>query len=246
MDDGDQPRLYGDLAWLFPFTSAPEDFVAEVEGAYGLLQHLTQGELRTLLHLGAGAGHIDHTLKRYLAVTGVDLSDRMLAMARELNPEVTYRLGDVRGVRLDDTFDAVLIDDVATYMLTEGDLRALFHTAWLHLRPGGVAVTFAEVTKETFTRNRTNCSTRAKGDIEVTQVENMFDPDPGDTTVEVTLVYLIRRDRQLEIVSDHQLIGLFSLETWRRMLLEVGYVLQEGELRPGVPLFICAKPASAT
>jgi hypothetical protein len=43
-------------------------------------------------------------------------------------------------VRLKRTFDAVLVHDAITYMLTEDDLRATFATARAHLQRGGIFV----------------------------------------------------------------------------------------------------------
>ncbi|MHB1133124.1 MAG: class I SAM-dependent methyltransferase [Chloroflexota bacterium] len=242
----DERRLYDDLAWLFPFTSAPEDFSDLVEGAYALIKARLATEPRTLLHLGAGAGHIDHTLKRHVAVTGVDVSEKMLAMAAELNPEVTYLLGDMRTARLGKTYDVVLLDDAITYMLSEDDLRAAFLTAWTHLRPGGVAVAFVEVTRESFAQHRTTCSTRTRADLEVTQVENFYDPDPGDTTCEVTLVYLVRRAGQLEVVTDRHLLGVFPRVTWQRLPRDLGFAVEDMELPTGQRLYLYTRPAGAT
>ena len=42
-------------------------------------------------------------------MTLVDLSDGMLAVSRQLNPECEHHLGDMRTVRLGRTFDAVWV-----------------------------------------------------------------------------------------------------------------------------------------
>jgi SAM-dependent methyltransferase len=240
---GDQRRLYGDLAWTWPIISPPEEYIEEVEQFYEILRKYSRIEARTLLDLGCGGGHNDNTLKRYFEVTGVDVSEAMLSLARRLNPEVTYLLGDMRTVRLGKTFDVVFIADSIDYMLTLDDLRAAFVTAFVHLKPGGVFCTYAEVTVESFRQNRTECTTRAQGDVEITFIENYYDPDPTDTTYESTFVYLIRRGGRLEIETDRHLGGIFSLETWPRLLREVGFEVQQTEFcEEGIPMFVCLKP----
>ena len=119
----DEGRLYRDLAWTWPIVSPPGRYVRE---AYAI-RRLIRGRAptaSTLLHLGCGGGHLDMTLKRSFEITGVDLSPAMLALARRLNPEVAYRIGDMRSVRLRRTFDAVLIADSVAYMATKRELRA--------------------------------------------------------------------------------------------------------------------------
>jgi len=211
-------------------------------------------EVRTLLHLGCGGGHHDYTLKEHFEVTGVDVSESMLGLARGLNSEVTYLLGDMRTLRLGQSFDAVTLLDSVNYMVTVEDLRAAFATAFAHLKPGGVFVTIAELTRESFQQNWTCSSTHVRGDIEVAFIENHYDPDPGDTSCEVSFVYLIRRRGKLNVETDRHLCGVFALDTWKSALKETGFEVSPKELTYLIPrdgdaqsyhLFVCVKPPAA-
>lgn len=238
----DQRRLYGDLAWTWPIISRKENYIEEAEEFCRLIRMYSHIEAKTLLHLGCGGGHLDFTLKKHLRVTSVDVSEAMLKLARQLNPEVTYSRGDMRTVRLGQAFDAVVVADSVAYMLTLEDLRAAFKTAFVHLKAGGVFCTYAEVTAEHFQQNETTCSTHVQGDIEITFLENRYDPDLTDTTYENVLVYLIRRGGQLEIESDRHLGGIFRLETWLALLREVGFEVRQldyGEDK--IPMFVAIK-----
>jgi trans-aconitate methyltransferase len=240
----DQRRLYGDLAWMWPIISRKENYIEEADEFRRLIREHSRIEARTILHLGCGGGHIDFTLKKHFEVTGVDVSEAMLSLARRLNPEVTYLLGDMRAVRLGKNFDAVMVADSIDYMLTLEELRAAFVTAFEHLKPGGVFCTYAEVTVESFKQNETQCSTHAQGDVEITFIENRYDPDPKDTTYENVFVYLIRRGGQLEIHTDCHLGGIFHLETWLDLLKGVGFEVEQVELdEEHIPMFVCVKPA---
>ena len=76
------PRLYDDLAWLWPIVSPPEDYREECVEYRQLIEQRSRRPVRSLLHLGCGGGHHDYHLQRHLAVTGVDRSPAMLALAR--------------------------------------------------------------------------------------------------------------------------------------------------------------------
>lgn len=244
-----QRRLYGDLAWTWPIISPPEEYIEESEQFCKIIREHSHNDVRTLLNLGCGAGHNDNTLKRYFEVTGVDASEAMLGLAKRLNPEVTYLIGDMRTVRLGRAFDAVVVFDSLAYMLTEEDLRAAFLTAFVHIKPGGVFCTFVEQTAERFQQNRTQSLTHGKGNVEITLIENYYDPDPRDTSYETTLVYLIRRGDQLHIETDRHLCGIFRLETWLGILADVGFEVRQREfMRCGVhgascPMLVCVKPS---
>lgn len=245
----DERRMYGDLAWLWPIISPPEDYFEETELFSKAIKENSRIEVKTLLHMGCGGGHNDHTFKKYFNVTGVDTSEEMLKLARTLNPEVTYHEGDMRTVRLSHSFDAVAILDSITYMSTVEDLRSAFQTAYEHLKPGGIFITYVEECKERFMQNRTKCSSNAKGDIEITLIENSYDPDPADTSFEGTFIFLIRQGGELQFHTDHHICGLFELGTWHDLLRESGFEVEQMKFEHStfpegeqLPLLVCTKP----
>ena len=126
--DNGHNRLYGDLAWLWPIMSPPEEYADEAGYWLRVLRSRLPSGRRRVLELGTGGGHFLHQLTGEYDATAVDLSEAMLAHSRRLNPGVAHHVGDMRSVRLGETFDAVLIHDSLDYMTTEVELRAAFET----------------------------------------------------------------------------------------------------------------------
>jgi len=243
------PRLYGDLAWLWPIISSVEDYSKEAEFFARTIQEESQVPVSTLLDIGCGGGHLDNYLKKHFQITAADISEPMLELARMLNPEVVYLTGDMCTMRLGQLFDTVIIHDAINYMLNPADLKAAFQTAFEHLRPGGVFLTFVEVMTRSFQQNKTFVTSRSRGDTEVVFIENYYDPDPHDTTYEGTYVYLIRQKGHLSVETDRHLGGVFPLETWRSLLKQVGFVVKQREWKhsefvegKALPLLVCTKP----
>ena len=248
MSNEDQPeqcRLYGELAWLWPIISPPADYVAEADKVATLLRRYGRREVRRVLNLGCGGGHFDCALKRHFAIVGVDLSEAMLALARKLNPEVTYLRGDLRAPPTDELFDAVYLGDAVNYMLSEADLRAAFQAAYDHLAPGGVFFTVPENTRERFKLPQTHVSHHAHEQTQVTFIEDHHDPDPTDTTYDLTLVFLIRRGGELTVEIDRHRGGLFPLEIWKATADDVGFEVQETTFgTTALPAIIGVKPSA--
>lgn len=246
--DKNKNRLYNDLAWTWPIISPPSDYVKESEEYRRLIIKHSKIEVKTLLDLGCGGGHNDFTLKRYFEITGVDVSSQMLEGAKKLNPEVTYLSGDMRSVRLGKTFDAVTIFDSISYMLTVEELHAAFQTAYVHLNPGGVFLTGIEEKPDTFKQNKTFVSTHKNDGVEITFIENQYDPDPRDTTFEATFIFLIRRGGDLAIEADRHLLGIFPVATWIDLAKKVGFEVTLVNLGlddpnyPEVPMLVGIKP----
>src|SRR5690348_4916744 len=79
------PRLYRDLAWLWPILSPPDHYVDEAATLRATFRQL-KGRARTrtpkqrprLLDLGAGGGHLLAHLARDFECTAADLSPAML------------------------------------------------------------------------------------------------------------------------------------------------------------------------
>jgi hypothetical protein len=133
-------KLYDELAEWWPVFSDPEEYRREAVHIGKVLRRSTRPAPHTVLELGSGGGNSAYHLKARFAMTLVDLSPRMLAVSRKLNPECEHIKGDIRRLRLGRTFDAVFVHDAIAHMTTERDLRAVMQTAYEHCRPGGVAL----------------------------------------------------------------------------------------------------------
>lgn len=245
----DARRLYRDLAWTWPIISPPEHYIEETEMFAQMIRENSQILVKTVLNLGCGGGHNDMTLKKHFQVTSVDISKPMLELARKLNPEITYHIGDMRSVRLDKLFDAVIILDSINYMTTKEDLRAAFVTAFEHLKPGGVFLTVVEVTPVTLQPVKTSFSTHTSGDVTITFIENYYYPERKEGTYEATFIYLVRREGKLKIETDHHICGIFELKTWLRLLKDIGFVVKQMKFEHSTftecesyPMLVCTKP----
>lgn len=212
---------YSDLAWTEAILAPPVDFEKETELFCQAVKDKSSFPVKSLLHLACGAGCNDYTFKKHFAVTGIDISPQMLAMARKQNPEVEYIEGDMRTVRLNREFDAVTIPDSIDYMQTENDLQLALMTACSHLKPGGVLHIVAN-TKEELRENNFVYSAE-KDKIKITVFENNAIPDPRQDRYEAAIIYLIREGEKLTIRSEVHKLGLFSLVLWRRLLSTAGF-----------------------
>jgi SAM-dependent methyltransferase len=238
-------RLYKDLAWTWPIISPPEDYVEEAEQFRSAIHAHSKISVKTLLDLGCGGGHNDFHLKQHFEVTGVDISEEMLGNARRLNPEVKYLSGDMRTLRLGETFDSVIAADSILYMLNEKELESAFRTAFEHLKTGGVFCTYVEEWPKRFVQNGIRVSVRQKGDVNVVFVEVNYDPDIADTTFDTYFIYVINEMGNLRVEEDYHVCGIFPLSTWKRLLASTGFEVCRTEFGDSdkYPFFACVKPA---
>jgi SAM-dependent methyltransferase len=218
-----RPRLYGDLASWFHLLTSPEEYAEEAEIYRQLLVGAADESIRTVLELGSGGGNNASHLKRHFDMTLTDLSPEMLELSRTLNPECEHVEGDMRTLRLGREFDAVFVHDAIDYMATRDDLRAALETAFVHCRPGGVALFVPDFVRERF-EPRTSHGGNDGPTRALRYLEWDWDPDPEDDTYVVDFAVLLREeDGTVRVEHDRHQCGVFARETWLGLLREVGF-----------------------
>jgi SAM-dependent methyltransferase len=181
------------------------------------------GPLETLLELGSGGGNTASHLRRDLRLTLTDIAPAMLDLSRTLNPDCEHLVADMRTARLGRTFDAVLIHDAIMYLTSVEDLRAALATAFVHLRPGGVAVFAPDGVTETYEPETSHGGHDGDGRA-LRYLEWSYDPDPADTVTTTEFVMLLREgDADVRVRYDRHITGLFPRATWSDLVRGVGF-----------------------
>jgi len=189
-----------------------------------ILRTKARRPVQEVLELGSGGGNNAYHLKAHFRLTLTDLSAPMLSVSEALNPDCRHLQGDMRSLRLDDRFDGVVVHDAIMYMATVEDLRTALKTAFVHLRPGGIALFVPDDVRETFRAGHESGGHDARDGSGLRYLEWSWDPDPDDTSFIVDYAFLLREpDGSVTAVHDRHLNGLFDLETWHRLLADAGF-----------------------
>ncbi|GAB4405054.1 MAG: hypothetical protein OHK0021_17220 [Bryobacter sp.] len=230
--------LYNELAPWWPLLSSPADYAEEAAFFARIFQE--QGrEVRTVLELGSGGGNNAFHLKQHFTLTLSDPAPGILAVSRELNPELPHHLGDMRTLRLGQTFDAVFVHDAICYMTSESDLRQALQTAYEHTRPGGLAYFGPDYLRESFAETCEQGGEDGPDGRSLRYLAWVKDEDPADTFYTTDYVYLLREPyADLRVLHDRHTEGLFPRATWEKLLAEVGFAPQaiffeHSEVEPG-------------
>ncbi|MCP4714407.1 MAG: class I SAM-dependent methyltransferase [Deltaproteobacteria bacterium] len=122
-----------------------KNYQAEADYVEQLMQKHTATKPQTILDLGCGTGNHDLLLARHgYTVQGLDLSDDMIAVAREKSAGITnlsFRQDDICNFSLSAEFDAVIsLFHVMSYQTSNQALKACLENAFTHLRRGGIFI----------------------------------------------------------------------------------------------------------
>ena len=242
----ESPKLYNELAEWWPLMSAPADYAEEASVYSDMLSASAVGPLRTVLELGSGGGNNASHMKSRFALTLVELSSGMLEVSKHLNPECVHHQGDMRSVRFGREFDAVFVHDAVCYMTTIEDLRRAMETAFVHCRPGGVALFCPDHVAETFKPSTDHGGHDGDGRA-FRYMEWCWDPDPSDTMYLVDYAYLLRTGSETRVVHDRHVEGLFSSQAWLDTFRAVGFEARgqpyiHSEVERPIDVFIARRP----
>jgi SAM-dependent methyltransferase len=216
--------MYGELAGWFHLLTVPEDYVEEAAWAIETLRVHARRPIGSLLELGSGGGNLASNLPAGLDLTLSDRSPDMIEVSRTIVPRAVHVIGDMRVMRLERTFDAVLAHDAIGYMATERDLAAAVATAFVHLRPGGAALFQPDHVLETF-RAGTDHGGHDRDGRGLRYLEWTHAPSaPGAPYIVDYAMLLRERDGSVRVISDRHEQGLFAEVTWLRSLRAAGFL----------------------
>jgi len=209
--------FYRELAPWYPLLTPAHEYVGEARSVQALL-----GGARSVLELGCGAGHLASHLKDVDLVL-TDLSPQMLALSTALNAGVKHHLGDMRTLRLEQTFDAVFAHDAVCYLHTEADLMALAETAATHLEPGGVFVALPDYVAETLRPGVDDGGEDGPDGDSLRYLEWLI-PDQQEPMYSVYYSIMVRNTQgRGEVYKDHHREAAHPTATWVRALQSAGF-----------------------
>ncbi len=230
-------KMYDSLAEWWPLLSAPEDYYEEAIAFKDILLK-SDPNTKSVLELGSGGGNNASHMKKYFAMSLVDVSKNMLKVSKKLNPDCEHFQGDMKNFRINRMFDAVFIHDAIMYMTSVDDLAKVLITANLHCKMNGHLLIVPDVFKETFKPNTTHGG-YDKNNKSLRYLEWNYDPNPDDNEFETDFVIMMRDGQnELRIEHDHHTYGIFSKNTWITLFENTGLKaeiipINHSKLEPG-------------
>ena len=144
-----EDNIFKSYARYYDLLYKDKDYSQEAQFVRKLLMTYAP-KAKSILELGCGTGrHAAQLAKDKYTVHGVDFSRAMLkqctTLIKKLPADIASRLsfchGDMRSVRLNHRFDAIIsLFHVICYQTNNDDLRATFKTVKTHLKPRGLFI----------------------------------------------------------------------------------------------------------
>jgi ubiquinone/menaquinone biosynthesis C-methylase UbiE len=204
-----------------------KDYAAEAAAVADVIDAARPGA-KTLLDVACGTGlHLVHLADRFECV-GLDVDGRMLGVARERLPTISFVEGDMAGFDLGQRFDAVtcLFSSIA-YMATQDRLGAAVASMAAHLEPGGVLVVEPFIQPEHFIEGHIGFLTV---DLPEVKVARMNSSRVDGQVVTMDFSYLVGEGARVERLEEQHVLGLFTWDQYRGAFEAAGLTCEVDEV----------------
>lgn len=134
---------FKDYAKYYNLLYKDKDYRKEVEYIKSLLEKHSQIPIQDILDIGCGTGRHDILLSENdHRVTGIDMSEGMIAIAKESNNKrCKFEVADARDFNLERKFDAsVSLFHVASYQTSNEDFKNYLRSIHGHLKKDGLFI----------------------------------------------------------------------------------------------------------
>jgi ubiquinone/menaquinone biosynthesis C-methylase UbiE len=213
--------LFQRLAKYYDKIYRLKDYKKEVDFIQFLFQKFNL-RVKTILDVACGTGSHAILLKKMgYDLVGVDISKEMLQIAREKVKGVGFIEGDMRKLRLNKKFDAVLcLFSSIAYNQNYDELEQTLRNFYNHLKEKGILIFDNGFFKETFNENRTWIDLVDEENLKLIRFGNR---QKLEKNFKVVFVYIWKENGKLDFDFDEHVLGMFEIKEVKKIMEKVGF-----------------------
>ena len=217
---GDE-KLYNRFAAYYDKIYRNVDYTGESEFIrFAAKKHKSSPGIE-LLDMACGTGSHAEMLINYFNVTGMDLNEDMLELARQKVPKVNFILGDMKDLKLEADFDVITcIFSAIHYNKNYCELEKTLRNFYTHLKDGGILIYDLSLNTSNWIEGLVSVDTVVEDRLKLARIcqsklENgIFNAD---------FVFLIKANGKFDFDIDSHELGVFNIKEVQRIMKKVGF-----------------------
>ena len=223
------------------YASIDKDYAAEAEKTHQFIQKHKQIKGKHLLDVACGTGLHASLLSKHYQVEGLDLDEKMLAVAKKKHPKIRFHQGDMTEFDLKRQFDVIVcLFSSIGYVRTKSRLQKAIRNMSGHLLPGGVLLVEPWFTPQQWHPGRPSMTQVNKPDLKIVRMSHS---GQRGKISRLEFQYLIGTSKGIEHAVEMHELGLFTHKEYMDAFKGAGLVTRhDAEGLDGRGLYIGLKP----
>ena len=222
--------IYEIMAKYYDEMYSWKDYEKETQRLVEIIEEHKTSAGRTLLDVGCGTGaHIQY-LKQHYEVSGLDLSEEMLKVAKDRYKDVQFFQQNMTRMDLGMKFDIMTcLFGAIGHLTTQEELSGAIRSFAKHTNSGGVVIIEPFVTEENVHPKTIGLLTLNNPDIKVARVNASR---MEGNVLYLNFHFLIATEESVEHFVDPSPMGIFPRSVFRKTLEDNGFSVEYVE--PGL------------
>lgn len=195
----------------------------------------------TLLEIACGTGLYIAQLRADFQITGLDLSQPMLNIAKHKFPNLPFVCADMRTFKLNQTFDVILcLFSSIAYLTTHEELSQALSNFYAHLNRGGIALVEPFISPNVFRENNLSAVNIDKPDIKLSR-QSISTRKQHIAHIDMHTLVTTLQTGSLYFHEQHRL-SLFSHTEYLEIAEKVGFkaqILSDGLMKDRNLILLC-------
>jgi len=206
------------------------------------IDKLNASENNNLLDVACGTGSLIPFLQKagYI-VTGLDINNEMLQVAKRKNPLTSFIKGDMKKLNLNKKFGAIIcFFNSILYNKNAEEMKSTLSRFYSHLDIGGILI-FDTVDKTVgINSKRDRLVYRGKNEILLFQPQWLYDKDRDRLDLDIEFIINGKK------INEHHQMGAFRNDELKELLKKIGFevfvfVKEKYNLKKKAVIFVCKK-----
>lgn len=216
-----QSARYYDAIYSF------KDYKTESEKIIAYIQQYASTEAHTLLDIACGTGEHARYLADQYQLTGIDIDDDLLDIARGKLPQVQFHVADMRDFALDSRFDVITcLFSAIAYVVTPDALHQTIKNMANHLSKGGVLLVEPWFSPGVMENKRVSVLTVEGDNFKIVRMARTTLIDNVST---LNFEYLIGTADGIQHLTERHEMGLFSHDEYQQAFMQAGLTVHYDE-----------------
>lgn len=213
-------KLYNKFAKYFDKIYSGKDYEREANFISGAIKSHKKTDQNSLLDVCCGTGRYIALLKNEFSITGLDINEGMLKIARTKIKGAKVIRADMKSFRLNKKFDVLIcMFNSIPYNTNYEDLKKTLNNFYIHLKKGGVVIFDLDLNKN-LEGNPVKLTLLKGKDWELGRISQKY--IKGDN-IFVDLIFLEKKNGKVDFGVDTHVMGCFEPIKVKNIMKGLGF-----------------------